>query len=131
MRTIIATIKREHLSNIRSGNKEYEMRKTCPVEIPFRVLCCQSKSGGQIIAEFEVHAPIRVRPVQWPELIRKTCVTMEGAEKYADGNMIWLWDISSMIDYVNNKGYSVRNVAEFGLKRPPQSWCYAREEGTV
>ena len=129
MRTIIATIKREHLNNIRSGKKKFEMRKTCPVAIPFRVLCCQSKSGGQIIAEFVVCAPLRARPKQWPELVSKACVSMRDAEEYADGKSIWFWDVNNMIDYCTTKGYHIRNVAEYGLNRPPQSWCYVKHEG--
>lgn len=128
MKTIIATIKPEHLGNIRSGKKLYEMRKTCPVEVPFRVLCCESRSGGKILAEFEVHNPVKVRPLVWPELVRGACVSMYDAEGYAKGKDIWFWDVNNMIDYCSTKGYRVRCITEFGLNRPPQSWCYARTE---
>lgn len=43
MLTIIATIKPEHLGNIRSGKKLLEMRKICPKDVPFRVLCLQEE----------------------------------------------------------------------------------------
>lgn len=124
MLTIIATIKPQHLCNIRAGLKLYEMRKTCPAEVPFRVLCCQSQSGGEIFAEFVVESPKKVRPLVWPELVRGACVLMHEAEGYANGKEIWFWDINSMIDYCSTKGHRVRNIAEFGLKRAPQSWCY-------
>ena len=126
MKTIIATIKPVHLGDIRSGRKLYEMRKTCPKETPFRVLCCESGSGGNILAEFLVSAPVKVRPLVWPELVRRACVSMVMAEEYADGKEIWFWDVTNMIDYCTTKGCRVRNVSEFGLKRPPQSWCYVR-----
>ena len=127
MLTIIATIKPQHLGNIRSGRKLREMRKTCPKAVPCRVLCCESGSGGKILAEFTMDCPMQVRPQEWPELVNDACVTMEMAEEYAAGKEIWFWDVTNMIDYCSTKGYRVRNIAEFGLKRPPQSWCYVEE----
>lgn len=124
MKTIITTIKPQHLGNIRTGRKLYEMRKTCPKEVPFKVLCCQSQSGGKILAEFEVHSPIKARPLVWPELVEGTCITMAEAEGYAKGKEVWFWDVRNMIDYCSTKGYRVRNIIEYGLKRPPQSWQY-------
>ena len=124
MRTIIATIKPQHLAKIRGGKKLLEMRKSCPKERPFRVLCCQSGSGGQILAEFEVHTPIKAYPAEHPELVWQTCVSAREAEQYAAGKELWFWEIRHMIDYCTTKGYRVRNVSEFGLKRAPQSWQY-------
>ena len=128
MKTIIATIKPEHLSNIRSGRKLHEMRKTCPGEVPFRVLCCQSGSGGKILAEFIVDRPMQVSLYDgWPELIYSACISVKAAEEYAAGKPVWFWDVNNMIDYCSTKGYRVRNISEFGLKQAPQSWCYVRE----
>lgn len=129
MLTIITTIKPEHLGNIRSGKKLFEMRKSCPKDAPFRVLCCQSGSGGKILAEFVCDSPMQVSLYDgWPELISGACVSVQQAEDYAKGKPVWFWDINNMIDYCSTKGYRVRNVAEFGLKRAPQSWCYVEEE---
>ena len=127
MKTIIATIRPEHLGNIRSGIKLYEIRKTCPVDVPFRALCCQSGSGGNILAEFTVECPMQVNVHEWPELVRAACVSMKMAEEYAAGKPVWFWDVNNLIDYCSTKGYRVRNVSEFGLKRAPQSWCYVKE----
>ena len=124
MRTIIATIKPQHLGKIRSGKKLFEMRKTCPKEVPFRVLCCQSGSGGKILAEFVAFSPIKATPSAAQYLVMQACVTMPEAEAYAGGRHLWFWDIQKMIDYTRAKGYGVRHVSEFGLKRAPQSWCY-------
>ena len=49
------------------------------------------------------------------------------AEEYAAGKPVWFWDVNNLIDYCSTKGYRVRNVSEFGLKRAPQSWCYVKE----
>lgn len=128
MKTIIATIKPIHLGNIRRGAKLYEIRKTCPKEVPFKVLCCESQSGGQIKAEFEVMSPMKVEPEQWPEMVSGACISMKEAIEYAGGKEILFWDVSNMVDYCNTKGCRVRNISEFGLKRPPQSWQYVRED---
>ena len=127
MLTIVATIKPVHLGNIRSGKKQQEMRKTCPKVVPFRVLCCQSGSGGKILAEFEVYSPVKVRPLSLPAIVGEACVTMQEAEEYAGGKEVWFWDVKNMIDYCSTKGYRVRNISEFGLKRAPQSWCYVED----
>lgn len=127
MKTIILTIKPEHLLNVRRRVKLREIRKTCPKELPFRALCCQSGSGGRIKAEFIVEAPIWAHPAEAPELVADSCISMTAAEKYADGKKVAFWDVTNMIDYCTEEGYSVRNIAEFGLTRPPQSWCYVEE----
>ena len=77
MLTIIATIKPVHLGNIRSGVKTQEMRKTSPKGVPFRVLCCQSGSGGKILAEFVVRSPEKVYPSTLPAIVEEACVTMQ------------------------------------------------------
>lgn len=130
MTTIIATIKPHHLTNIRKYGKLIELRKRCPKSTPFKVLCCESGSGGRIIAEFEVHTLLHFWPAQNPVLIYHACVSMADALKYADGKPLWGWQIDNMIDYCSTDGYRVRNISEFGLKRPPQSWQYVKEGGS-
>lgn len=127
METIIATIKPVHLGNIRRGVKLYEIRKTCPKEIPFRVLCCESGSGGRIVAEFEVSDPRLFYPPFGP-IVNDAAISGREAIEYSGGKPVWFWDINNMIDYCNTKGYKVRNISEFGLKRPPQSWQYVTED---
>lgn len=127
MKTIIATIKPYYLVNIRRGVKLYEIRKTCPTDTPFRVLCCESGSGGKIKAEFEVMSPIKTNPEYYLEMVDSACISMNDAIRYANGKQIWFWDINNLIDYCSTKGQRVRNISEFGLKRAPQSWQYVKE----
>ena len=127
MKTIIVTIKPVHLGDIRSRKKKYEIRKTCPAELPFRALCCQSGSGGKILAEFVVDAAYQEYPGDCPALVNAACVSMKMAEEYAAGKEVWFWCVTDMIDYCSTKGYRVRHVSEFGLKRAPQSWCYVKQ----
>lgn len=128
MITIIATIKPEHLGNIRSGQKKWEMRKNAPMTygLDFRVLCCQSGSGGKIVAEFICDCVV-IGKENLEQLVKESCVTMEQAKRYAGDKKLHFWHISKMINYCSTKGYRVRNISEFGLKRPPQSWQYVPE----
>lgn len=124
MVTIIATIKPMHLGNIRGGEKLCEIRKTCPKKIPFKVLCCESGSGGKIKAEFIVNSVKYGTPFAYIDEIERACVPMSDVIDYANDNEIYFWNITSMVDYCSAKGYKVRNISEFGLKRAPQSWQY-------
>lgn len=130
MRTIIVTVKPVHLNDIRYGKKKFEIRKSCPKELPFLALCCESGSGGKILAEFVVESPLFKAPPFWPELLDASCVSMELAEEYAGGKGVWFWDVNDMIDYCSTKGYRVRHISEFGLTQAPQSWCYVKEGAT-
>lgn len=136
MKTIIATIKPVHLGNIRRGLKLCEIRKTAPKEVPFRVLLCESGSGGQIKAEFVCDM---VRPVKvfengeiqhWYYFgLHTACITYEEMAAYiGHGKTGYAWNITKMVDYCNTKGQRVRHISEYGLKRPPQSWQYVKEE---
>lgn len=151
MKTIIATIKPLYLGAIRTGRKTVEVRKTAP-KPPFRVLCCESGSGGDIKAEFicvetfcfnkhcEPHDELYGSPceywIDWEEagdwikeeesgLYAATNLRLSELDQYIGRrNVAYGWCISNVIDYCSTKGQRVRNISEFGLKRPPQSWQY-------
>lgn len=137
MTTILATIKPYWLEEILSGIKTEEVRKTIPKDtLPIRVLCCASGSGGQILCEFVMdsfHTATlagirRLRPgIRPDDCIRSSCVSWEALCHYMGDNdhkPIYFWHISNLIDYRHTEGYQVRNISEFGLNRPPQSWQY-------
>ena len=125
MTEIIITIKPHHLRNIRNGTKTFEIRKTEPrCDLPFKVYCCESKSGGNILAEFVCDR------IENKCDMTKCCVSAHDFREYANNGKVFFWHISDMYDYTCTSGYAVRNISEFGLKRPPQSWCYTKEERT-
>lgn len=138
MNTIILTVKPVHLHNIRTGCKLEEVRKSVPNKIlPVRVLCCESGSGGVIKCEFILDM-YRVETLEsiyrrYPpcmskaNIIPKVQISLGELEAYVGGDLfrrIYFWHISRMVDYCSTKGYRVRHISEFGLKRAPQSWCY-------
>lgn len=137
MQTIIATIKPEHLRNIMCGFKSYEIRKTAPqLKPPFRVLCCESGSGGQIKAEF-ICTDVKKIYVSEYGLIdgygdlffERACISRRALAEYIGfAKAGCAWQISFMVNYCNTKGKRVRNVSDYGLTRAPQSWQYVKYE---
>ena len=143
MTTIIATVRPQHLSNIRAGVKTEEVRKSIPkAQLPIRVLCCESGSGGAIKCEFildkyrevtveSLHRKYLSCMAQWT-IIPKARISLGELEAYMGTDpfrKIYFWHISRMVDYCSTPGYRVRHISEFGLQRAPQSWCYAKEAG--
>ena len=139
MRTIIATIKPQHALNIKSGNKHWELRKNSPYCLdgrPFRVLICQSKSGGQIDTQFicdhvDIYTPGRI-----PDYIpAQSCVTMADIERYTGRvRPLFCWHVSEVKPYTvtekdkdGNEVTRCGNIHDFGLTSVPQSWQYVDE----
>lgn len=53
--------------------------------------------------------------------LEKTCLTKYEFENYGYDKTLYGWHISNLKIYDTPK-----DIREFGLKRPPQSWCYVR-----
>lgn len=53
------------------------------------------------------------------------CLTAEQMKKYAGGKRLYGWHLRDVVIYKKPK-----SLAEFGLKRPPQSWCYVKDGDT-
>lgn len=52
----------------------------------------------------------------------ESCLTMEQIERYGKGKSLYGWRLGNYKFYNDPK-----TLADFGLKRPPQSWCYVDE----
>lgn len=138
MKTIIMTIKPYWLHDIRVGKKTLEIRKTAP-KPPFRVLCCESGSGGKIKAEFTCDEVLPVVVFENGSIQHWNYAGLERAQiRYQEmaayigyGKTGYAWHITNMIDYCCTKGQRVRNINEFGLKRAPQSWQYLQIDSEV
>lgn len=131
MPDIIMTIKARHVRNMRLGIKKYELRKTRPSKAPvYRVWLCESGSGGRIVASFKIGAIEDM--TDWRDMdIAKVCAItaaeVQGYRRYSNTSLFgWLIE-----DYEDYKEFGqMIHIQEFGLKRPPQSWCYAKENVT-
>lgn len=50
-----------------------------------------------------------------------TCLTEKEMNKYSGGKYLYGWHLRDVVIYKNPK-----SLEEFGMKRPPQSWCYVK-----
>lgn len=56
------------------------------------------------------------------EYLYQTQLSYAELEKYSNGGNLYGWHISDLVIYDEPK-----ELSEFGLTRPPQSWCYVEE----
>ena len=57
------------------------------------------------------------------DVARHSCLTLKDMHEYLRSNVGYGWHISDLIIYDKPK-----DLSDFGMKRSPQSWCYAEEE---
>lgn len=155
-RAVLFSVRPEHCKRIASGEKGIELRKRVPKlptpykgylyctlqqrrkdafnlpisreemlrDIPINGMKCMSKyANGKVWAEFVCDWTEQYFTCDWGRAATAACVSMDDIYKYLDGqaNINGL-HISALKIYDRPRG-----LAEFGLARPPQSWCYVEE----
>ena len=87
----------------------------------FRKLYC-----GKVIGEFICDNIVNTFSDSgfWVQdnVVNGSCLSPAKIRIYANGRKLYAWHISNLVIYDNPK-----ELSEFGLKRPPQSWCYVKE----
>ena len=153
MKHIIISIRPEWVAKILKGEKTIEIRKSMPkCDLPCKVYiyCTKGKDlwmhnkdtiilgntdltsyylNGKIVAEFTLKklgmlkyfSDISKCMPTWFEL-GETCLTDKEIKNYLQGKIGYAWHIEDLEIYDKPK-----ELAEFGIKRPPQSWCYVEE----
>ena len=148
MKSVLASIKPKYCELIANGRKTVEIRKNRPkIDTPFKcyIYCTKEtelwvavKNGqaleqgdGKVIGEFvcddideiAVFDDILycVNNTQSNKL-KQACLTIEDIKIYLGINSGYAWHISNLVIYDKP-----RELSEFRLKRPPQSWCYVEE----
>lgn len=128
MRDIIISIHPKHVEKIFEGKKTLELRKTIPHNaMPFRALVYETKTNGgsgKIIGDFicdgfDVITPYILLALDGFRFARLACVEHFEMYEYADHKDLYAWHIVNPTRYTTPKPLS-----DYGLKRPPQSWCY-------
>ena len=128
MKTILMSIRARHIRNMRKGRKGWEIRKTCPkIAPPFRVQLCESGSGGKVTAMFTCTECLDVTDYPAERIAKMASITREEAEGYkAKGRgRLYAWKVDRFYD--KRPGCWVNHVTDYGVNRPPQSWCYVKE----
>lgn len=114
---------------MRRGIKLYELRKTRPSRPgPFRVVCCVSGKSGAVEAEFICRsAPELTTELRCTDDIIAAfgCVTRDEARGYRKEGLLYGWRVEDFVDYVAER--RVKHCTDYGVNRPPQSWCYVKE----
>ena len=136
-RDIIMSIHPEWIQKIFAGEKRYEVRRRAPLQVPpFKVYVYCTKGeeawltgikgkresyqlNGNIVGEFtcrrivDMHPPFRGKE-------SGTCLTARELYEYMGPN--------DHLDYIAIEDPIIydtpKKLEDFGLIRPPQSWCY-------
>ena len=139
-KAVLISIRPEWCDLIKNGIKTLELRKSRPkLELPFKVyiyctIGCSFLIGGKhplsgngkIIGEFvcdEIEELKRNTVFNAPALYSQSCLTRDEYFAYIGNKIAYIWHISDLVVYDKPK-----ELSDFNLKRPPQSWCYVEEE---
>lgn len=147
IKAVMISIRPKWCDLIASGKKTIEVRKTKPlIDVPFKsyIYCTKSKEAlpeaaemyihgsGTVIGEFVCDAVIpmsikysdpnsRIALREFPY----TCLTDKQIIDYLGNGLDGFgWHISDLVIYGEPK-----NLEDYRIKRPPQSWFYVEEMG--
>ena len=155
---VLISIRPEWCAKIVSGEKSLEIRRTKPtIETPFKchIYCTSIKrvnldqyvrihamTGGRIdelqgnvIADFicdkiiDIGVPYPAYSAQMnQEILEAACLSYSEMHKYAGHKTVYGLHISVLHIFDHSK-----SLHEYGMIRPPQSWCYvyADEDGRI
>ena len=132
MTEIMQSIHKIMASQIFDGTKTLELRKSKPgaVVYPIKVYLYESKNmggSGMVVGEYTLkNEPSSYlfdhRDRLMNILSQNSCVDPESILKYQQGKgTIYAWRPSNATKYENPI-----QLSEFGMERPPQSWCYLK-----
>lgn len=147
-KAVLISIQPKWCELIANGKKTIEVRKSRPkLEVPFKcfIYCSLGnpknphelleihspngkirKANGKVIGEFvcdEIEELKRNTVFNAPALYSQSCLTRDEYFTYIGNKIAYIWHISDL------KIYDIpKELSEFNLKRPPQSWQYVEED---
>lgn len=136
MKAVMISIQPQWVEKIASGKKTIEVRKTAPKEVPFKayIYCTYGnpkenyalRKQGKVIGEFICDKASELDYVYyWNNGYEfETCLTYRQVADYGKGKTLYGWHISDLKIYDKP-----RELSEFGLHRPPQSWMHVEDLG--
>lgn len=146
-KAVLISIRPNWCKKILSGYKTLEIRKTRPkLKTPFKCFIYMTKQkksdngwlaavetergcyygAGSVIGEFVCYEIERI-DVPYPayqkelpiRILKESCIPYYDLHRYAYHDDVFGWNISDLKIYDTPK-----QLADFGLSRAPQSWCY-------
>lgn len=132
MKSIIISIRPKWVAKILSGEKTLEIRKTapkCDLPIDVYIYCTKgdyighlsNKYVGKIVAKFTLNKVEKFYNFD-DELCDRACLDRGELLDYLGDKIGYAWHISNLEIFDKPK-----TLADYGLKRAPQSWCYAKK----
>lgn len=131
MKAVLISINPKWCEMIANEKKPIEVRKNKPkVETPFKCYIYCTLPYKKVIGEFvcDKIVPIKVFDngsiKDWNFYnLADSCLEYEELANYiGNGKTGYGWHISDLVIYDKTK-----ELSDFNLKRPPQSWCYCEE----
>lgn len=146
MEEILISIRPKWCKKMLNGEKRLEVRKSAPKSVPAKVYiyCTKCKDtkkysdeidipldtkmwmgNGKVIAEFTLNCvEVFEGCSDLANLVekKKCCLTMQEVLDYSKGRDLYGWHIENLKIYDEPK-----ELREFGLSRPPQSWLYIKK----
>lgn len=132
MKIVLMSIQAEHNGNIEKGLKKSELRTKAPkIDKPFKVLTYESGLNGRrkVVNEWickDVTTWLMYMGLP-AHLSKVACVSNEYIWEYCNRGHknIDEMKITDLVIYDTPK-----DLSEYGLSRPPQSWCYIKDHPT-
>lgn len=152
MKSVLIAIRPQLVEKIAKGEKTIEVRKTAPQEVPFKCYIYETKGQyvkfthgahtkygygrGKVIGEFicDKVYPIKNQGSSFVvaneeqgvtnEIAGQSCLYYDDMVSYFGNKDGFGWHISDLKIYDKPK-----ELSEFGLHRPPQSWMYIEDLG--
>lgn len=120
-KAVLISLKPEWWELIRSGKKTLEIRRTRPadVKLPARVIVYATAPVSVVIGEFLCGNIIRNTKSNFHNLTRRSLVSLEDLEQYADGHDLFAWTVYDPVQYDRPM-----LLSDLGVDCPPQSWQY-------
>jgi predicted transcriptional regulator len=157
MKAILMSIRPQWCELIVSGQKTIEVRKTAPKEVPFKVYIYETKGAsetpwvdedghfiykgsGKVIGEFicdKVNyinyetiedysgdvGDVCYNNSEYEKMCSDACIDYYSLFEYSSGKDLYALHITAVKAYDKPK-----ELGEYGLTRPPQSWQYIQEK---
>ncbi len=125
MAIILLSIKPKYVEKILAGTKCYEYRRKVAKQAVSKILVYSTKPIGKVVAEIKIEEKISAAPEELWKLTKKQAgISKKRYQEYFQGckvaNAYKLGDINQ---------YTIpKNLTDFGIKKPPQSFIYINME---
>lgn len=121
---IVISIRPEHASNIYSGNKKYELRRSAPKSTPRIIYLYESNGDKHITGHIVIERVIAASPKELWGIVGTKSTTKERFFKYFDGaSVAYAFEIVTAVKYLHDIALDKIKNIDNGF-RPPQNFLY-------